>query len=143
MKRHVALPIFSLLLVGVGSSIASGQITNMPGWGTTINPPTKQYDSHATLIYVNDMGKVNGPAQGSRSPGNRPGSNGPSFFSNPVQYGIDRISNGVILNQMDNAVNKIITPPPPPQSVQPISNPPTNFMPGGFVYPTATRTPSD
>jgi len=79
----------------------------------------------------------------SPSPGNRRGSNGPSFFNNPVQYGRDRVINGVMLNGLDNAVNKIITPPPPPHEIQPISNPPSNYAPGGFVYPTATRTPSD
>jgi|GEM_PF-3484910 len=147
MKKHAALPIFSLLLVGVGSSVASGQITNMPRWGTTINPPAIQYDSQATIIYV--TGKMNGPSRpGSRSPGNRPGSsNGPSFLSNPVQYGTDRVRNGVILYKFDNGVDEINPPNKvyrsPPQERPPISNPPTNFMPGGFVYPTATRTPSD
>ena len=28
-------------------------------------------------------------------------------------------------------------------SMQPISNPPSNYAPGGFVYPTATSTPND
>jgi hypothetical protein len=75
------------------------------------------------------------------------GSNGPSFFSNPVQYGTDRVRNGVVLYGIDKGVDKINPPnkvyQSPPQEMPPISNPPTNFMPGGFVYPTATRTPSD
>jgi hypothetical protein len=76
-----------------------------------------------------------------------PGNNGPSFFDNPVQYGTDRVRNGVVLNQIDKGVDKINPPnkvyQSPPQEMPPISNPPTNFMPGGSLYPTAPRTPSD
>ena len=96
----------------------------------------------------------------SPSPGNRRGSNGPSFFANPGQYIGDRIRNGAVQTGIDTGIHNVLSDPKTPQgtvspniynpngvtpsqSIQPISNPPSNYAPGGFVYPVATRTPSD
>ena len=159
MKTHAALPIFSLLLVGVGSSIASGQSINMPGWVLTINLPTKQYDSDAIIIYVE--GKMNGPAQ---RPTSQSSGRGGNFSPGTNPIGFLHVYEPILIppttpyqeipipdhnghRRTPTTQTPGVSPTLTPDGETPSGPIPTStyspYGPTGPIIPTAIRTPSD
>jgi hypothetical protein len=139
-------PIISIL--AVTTTIA--YFTAVPAVLAAVAPPTKQYDSHATLIYVNDMGKVNGPRGSAplkpRSPIDRPGIyNVISGFLNPMPAFGERTGQNFGIEE-ETTVRPIAKPPShydPGSTVPPPTSTYSPYGPTGPVTPTASRTPSD